>query len=70
MHLSRTSSRRRFLEASTLTLGSQLPRVGETPLTEVDSRLKLKPGHWCREKDATLVVLKMAKGTSSISLLS
>jgi len=46
------------------------PRVGETPLTEVDSRLKLKPGHWCREKDATLVCLKMAKGTSSISFLS
>ena len=39
-------------------------------LTEVDSRLKLKPGRWCREKDATLVCLKMAKGVSTLGFKS
>jgi len=35
-------------------------------LTEVDSRLKLKPGTWYREKDATLVCFKLTKGVSNI----
>jgi len=45
-----------------------LPADIGTPssLTAVDSRLKLKPGTWCREKDATLVCLKMAKGVSTL----
>lgn len=38
-------------------------------LTEVDSRLKLNPGTWCREKDATLVCLKMVKGASTLVML-
>jgi len=35
-------------------------------LTQVDLRLKLKPGTWFREKDATLVCFKLTKGASKI----
>lgn len=47
-----------------------LPANAGTPesLAEVDARLKLKPGTWCREKDATLVCLKMPKGATNIVL--
>lgn len=46
-----------------------LPVNAGTPesLTEVDARLKLTPGTWFRAKDAIIVCLKMAKGTSSIA---
>ncbi len=45
-----------------------LPELQGVPegLTEVDSRLKLKPGTWCREKDATLVCFKLTKGVSKV----
>ena len=35
-------------------------------LTEVDARLKLRPGTWCREKESTLVCFALAKGRSEL----
>ena len=48
------------------TLSVRLIQGAPAGLTEVDSRLKLKPGTWCREKDTTLVCFKMSKGVSTI----
>lgn len=36
-------------------------------LSEVDSRLKLKPGTWCQEKDEKLLCFELRKGASTIS---
>ncbi|HEY1050466.1 MAG TPA: hypothetical protein VGE39_11945 [Prosthecobacter sp.] len=49
--------------------GAPHVRHGETQtaLVEVDSRLKLTPGTWCREKDRTLLCLKLEKGLSTVA---
>lgn len=46
-----------------------VPLANGTPqgLAEVPSRLKLAPGTWCREKDATLLCLEMSKGATTVS---
>ena len=46
-----------------------VPLANGTPqgLAEVPSRLKLAPGTWCREKDATLLCLEMSKGAATVS---
>ena len=38
------------------------------PLTEVTAPLKLAPGTWCRDGDATLVCVALAKGASQLEL--
>jgi hypothetical protein len=48
------------------TLSLPLTEGAPQGLTQVDSRSKLKPGTWCREKDASLLCFKMAKGASRI----
>jgi hypothetical protein len=35
-------------------------------LAEVDSRLKLKPGTWCKDGNAAIVCFPLTKGTSSV----
>lgn len=49
--------------------GAPQVRHGETQtaLAEVDSRLKLTPGTWCREKGRTLLCLKLEKGLSTVA---
>jgi hypothetical protein len=48
------------------TLSLPLTEAAPQGLTQVDSRLQLKPGTWCREKEASLLCFKMAKGASRI----
>lgn len=48
------------------TLSLPLTEAAPQGLIQVDSRLQLKPGTWCREKDASLLCFKMAKGVSTI----
>ncbi len=38
------------------------------PLTEVTAPLKLQPGTWCRDGDATLACFALAKGSSQLEL--
>lgn len=42
------------------------PKVGEKPLEEVNSALKLKPGTWFREEKRTFICFPLAKGESAI----
>ncbi len=39
-----------------------------TALTEVSAILKLKPGNWCRDGDATLACFALSKGDSQLEL--
>jgi hypothetical protein len=51
-----------------------VPRIkhieSQTKLQEADSRLKLEPGLWCREKDRTLACFKLEKGVSMIEFMA
>ena len=51
-----------------LPFGAGLPTLENQPLQEVATRLQLKPGSWVREQQKTLVCLKLAKGTSKLTL--
>jgi hypothetical protein len=44
------------------------PVHGERPLEKVASSMDLKPDTWCRQKDKTIVCLKLAKGESKLSM--
>lgn len=44
------------------------PKMGATPLEEVNSPLKLKSGTWFRDDKRTIVCFALAKGASSIAI--
>lgn len=52
-----------------LSVAAGVPQLAGKPLAEVSSRLKLQPGTWCREKEATLVCMKLSKGPSTLEFV-
>ncbi len=44
------------------------PVLGEKSLRQVEGRLRLQPGTWCREGESTLVCIAMPKGATTLAM--